>query len=78
VSTSVSGIPELIQHGQNGLLTEPDDAQALADTLQQLAGQPDLRARLAHAGRETVVREFNIHRSAEQMAALFEAHLTGT
>jgi glycosyltransferase involved in cell wall biosynthesis len=75
VSTSVSGIPELIQHGQNGLLTEPDDAQALADTLEQLAGEPELRAQLAQGGRETVVRDFNIHRSAEQMAALFEAHL---
>jgi glycosyltransferase involved in cell wall biosynthesis len=75
VSTSVSGIPELIEHGQNGLLNPPDDPHALADTLQQLAGDPDLRARLARAGRETVVQEFNIHRSAEQMATLFQAQL---
>jgi glycosyltransferase involved in cell wall biosynthesis len=75
VSTHVSGIPELIQHEQNGLLAPPDDAQALADILQQLAGDPGLRARLAQAGRETVIQEFSIHRSAAQMAALFEAHI---
>jgi glycosyltransferase involved in cell wall biosynthesis len=75
VSTRVSGIPELIQHKENGLLTEPDDARALADTLQALAGDPERRARLARAGRETVVQEFNIDRSAEQMAALFATAL---
>lgn len=75
VSTRVSGIPELIQHEQNGLLAEPDDAHALAGILQELANDPERRARLARAGRETVVQAFNIHRSAEQMAALFEAHL---
>ena len=36
-----------------------------------LAADPKLCRRLAKAGRETVVHEFNIHRSAEQMAALF-------
>jgi glycosyltransferase involved in cell wall biosynthesis len=78
VSTHVSGIPELIRHEHNGLLAPPDDAETLADTLALLAADPDLRARLAQAGRETVVREFNIHRSAEQMANLFEeqAHAT--
>jgi colanic acid/amylovoran biosynthesis glycosyltransferase len=74
VSTRVSGIPELIQHEQNGLLVEPDNAQALAGVLRTLAGDPERRAYLAHAGRETVIQAFNIHRSAEQMAALFEMH----
>jgi glycosyltransferase involved in cell wall biosynthesis len=72
VSTRVSGIPELIHHEQNGLLTQPDDPVALADVLQGLAADPELCGRLAQAGRETVVAEFNIHRSAEQMAALFQ------
>jgi glycosyltransferase involved in cell wall biosynthesis len=75
VSTHISGIPELIQHAQNGMLAQPDDAQALADILQQLAAEPERRARLARAGRATVVQAFNIHRSAEQMAALFESNL---
>jgi glycosyltransferase involved in cell wall biosynthesis len=74
LSTYISGIPELIRHSHNGLLTQPGDAHALADALQLLAADPELCRRLAKAGRETVVREFNIHRSAEQMAALF-AHV---
>jgi glycosyltransferase involved in cell wall biosynthesis len=75
VSTRVSGIPELIQHEQNGLLADPDDVQALADILQELASDPQRRTRLAQAGRATVIQDFNIHHSAEQMAALFETNL---
>jgi colanic acid/amylovoran biosynthesis glycosyltransferase len=72
VSTSISGIPELIEDGQNGLLTNPGDASALADALHLLKNDPELRLRLGKAGRVTVAKEFNIHRTAEQMATLFE------
>jgi glycosyltransferase involved in cell wall biosynthesis len=72
VSTTVSGIPELIKHGQNGLLTPPNDAVALADVVQQLKDNGELRQQLGRTGRETVINEFNIFKSAEQMAALFE------
>jgi len=70
VSTRISGIPELIEHGRNGLLTNPGDATALADALHLLKNNSELRLRLGKAGRETVIKEFNIHRTAEQMAML--------
>jgi glycosyltransferase involved in cell wall biosynthesis len=72
VSTRISGIPELIDHGRNGWLTPPNDSVALADALQHLRDNPELRNRLGKAARESVVHEFNIYKSAEAMAALFE------
>jgi len=72
VSTPISGIPELIDHGHSGLLTPPGNAVALADALQRLGNNPGLRQQLGKAGRETVINEFNIHKSADQMAVLFE------
>ena len=72
VSTRVSGIPELIDHERNGLLVLSGDAVALADALQRLEESPEWRQQLGKAGRETVVNEFNIYRSAEQMCRLFE------
>jgi colanic acid/amylovoran biosynthesis glycosyltransferase len=72
VSTNISGVPELIDHERNGLLTSPGDAVALADALQRLRDYPELRQQLGRAGRETVVNDFNIYRSAEQMCMLFE------
>jgi glycosyltransferase involved in cell wall biosynthesis len=72
LSTRLSGIPELIEDGRNGLLVSPEDARALADALQLLASDPAMRRQLGSAGRQTVIDHFNIHRSAEEMALLFE------
>jgi glycosyltransferase involved in cell wall biosynthesis len=36
VSTSVSGVPEIVEHGRTGWLVPPDDAEALADRLRAL------------------------------------------
>jgi glycosyltransferase involved in cell wall biosynthesis len=74
VSTTLAAIPELIHNGRNGLLVPPKDATALADALQRLKADSALRRQLGEAGRETVLREFNIYRSAEQLAELFAAH----
>ena len=58
ISTPVSGIPELVQHGRNGLLVPPNDPAALAVAIQQLIDDPAYGHRLAQAGRRTVQRHF--------------------
>ncbi|NJN97122.1 MAG: glycosyltransferase family 4 protein [Anaerolineales bacterium] len=73
VSTRLAGIPELVSHAHNGLLTSPGDIMALADMLQRLKNEPDLGQRLGKAGRITVLNEFNLYRSAEKLARLFVA-----
>jgi glycosyltransferase involved in cell wall biosynthesis len=75
VSTAISGIPELVTDGVNGLLVPPDDPERLADALLRLHGDPALRARLAAAGRETVRERFDGEQLARQMAALFREAL---
>jgi glycosyltransferase involved in cell wall biosynthesis len=72
VATAVSGIPELIRDGHDGLLVAPEDPQALADALARLHADPALAARLAAAGRETVARRFDGERLARRLADLFE------
>ena len=75
ISTRLSGIPELVRDGVNGLLVAPGDSGALADAISRLWGDPLLARRLAAEGRATVEREFNIERSAAQLADLFAKHL---
>jgi glycosyltransferase involved in cell wall biosynthesis len=58
VSTNVSGIPEVIEHGVNGLLVEPGDANALAGAIRLVLEEPELRKRLGAAGRRTIVDRF--------------------
>jgi len=58
ISTSVSGIPEVIRDGVNGLMIAPHDPQALADAIRRLLDSPALRKRLGAAGRQTVATQF--------------------
>lgn len=43
VGTNAGGVPEVIEHGQNGLLVEPRDPQALADAILHFAADSDAR-----------------------------------
>lgn len=52
IGTNHGGIPEIITHNTNGLLIPPNDPVALADAIETLWHDSDLRARLATAGQE--------------------------
>ncbi|MFN8123591.1 MAG: glycosyltransferase family 4 protein [Thermoleophilia bacterium] len=71
VSTDVSGIPELVQDGVNGLLVPQEDPAALAGALARLSADPVLARRLADAGRRTVTDRFDGDVLAARMAGLF-------
>jgi glycosyltransferase involved in cell wall biosynthesis len=71
VSTNVSGIPELIDDGVNGLLVPQEDADALADALWRIAKDPALSDRLARAGAATIAQHFDGEVLARHMARLF-------
>jgi glycosyltransferase involved in cell wall biosynthesis len=75
VSTTLSGIPELIEDGKSGLLVPPKDAVALADALAQLLDDSELRTQLGQAGRAKVVAEYEINKNTAQLAALFQHYL---
>ena len=78
VATRLSGIPELIENGECGLLVECRDAGALADALQQLHEDPAQRHRLGQAGRAKVLQEFDVHTNAALLVDRFRAsHLAG-
>lgn len=66
VSTNAGGIPELITHGENGLLCPPGDVQALSEAMQTMSADADLRARLSKANRCRILRAFTWDRIAER------------
>lgn len=57
IATRIDGVSELIEHGENGLLYEPGDVDALVYHLETLQRDPELRARLGANGRARVLRE---------------------
>ena len=75
VTTSVSGIPELVIDGVTGLVVEPGDPAALAAALQALIEDPEAARSRADAGLAKVAAEFDIAESAAAMASLLEGAL---
>ncbi len=58
VGSRAGGMREVVEDGVTGLLAEPGDAASLAEQLRSLVVEPDLRARLGAAARETFERKF--------------------
>jgi len=73
LSTAISGVPELIDDGVNGILVRPDDAEALARELARLITQPDLRRRLGLAGEKRVREAFDHATSIAELVGLFSS-----
>ena len=71
VSTSVSGIPELIESERDGLLVPPSTPPLLADALERLLSEPELGERLARTARAKIEARFAREQSAAQLLALF-------
>jgi colanic acid/amylovoran biosynthesis glycosyltransferase len=71
VSTPISGIPELIHDGVNGLLVPSEDAGALAEALLRLTRDNRLAADLSRNAQETIESRFNGDKFATLMASLF-------
>jgi len=49
IASAINGIPELIAHGQTGVLFPPADPARLAECIQSLMDDPELAARLGRA-----------------------------
>lgn len=50
VSSNFGGIPDIVKHGENGLLVEPKDVEGLADALIYLLKNEDLRKKMGDDG----------------------------
>lgn len=70
VTTSVTGLPEVIRNGETGLLLEPGDVPALADALVSIAdGDVDTPA-LAEAARHLIEQNFDSNFQAQRLNTL--------
>jgi glycosyltransferase involved in cell wall biosynthesis len=71
VSTSVSGIVELVDHRENGLLAPEKDLDALTAAIETLLDDPGLRERLGADGRQKVMAKFRLDRNTTKLRFLF-------
>ncbi len=73
VTTDVPGCRDAIEPGVTGLLVPARDAQALANAVQRLAANPELRERMGAAGRDLAERDFGLQTIVQAHLDVYEA-----
>jgi glycosyltransferase involved in cell wall biosynthesis len=73
VGTPAGGIPEVVRHEETGLLARAGDPADMADQLQRLLTDPDLRIRLSRAGREYALRTSSPDVTVERFLEIYGA-----
>ena len=70
VSTAIAGIPEVVCHGESGLLCPPGDINAFAAALSQLVDNPDMRALMGIRAGEIVAAHFDARKNTRRLVQL--------
>lgn len=68
VATMVSAIPEIVLHGETGILVPPNDPELMAEGITKLLTQPTLARQMGCKGKQRLEQEF----SAQKMIAATE------
>jgi glycosyltransferase involved in cell wall biosynthesis len=71
IATRAGGVPEFVHDGENGLLVKAGDPQALAEVLDRLFTDRDLRDSLS-AGALRAAKEFSVEHHVAEMAAIYD------
>jgi len=67
-----TGTSYVNRHGVTGLVVPPNDPTALADALNTLLTDPDLRHRMGQAGRQRALSEFSLSAMIDRTLAVYE------
>jgi glycosyltransferase involved in cell wall biosynthesis len=76
VATRVGGVPDVVRDGEDGFLVEAGETGDLADRLEQLARDPELRERMGRQGRERVLPRYAVDRLVEDVDELYRSLLS--
>ncbi len=70
IVSRVGGVADVISHGRNGFLIDPEESDALRELIVQLMRDPQLRTRVARNGRADM-EEHSLARQADRIAAIY-------
>jgi glycosyltransferase involved in cell wall biosynthesis len=75
VASRVGGAPDLVEDGITGFLVLPNQVDSLADKLERLLVDPELRQRMGQAGKEKMGRELSVETMVTRMTKVYEEAL---
>jgi len=67
VATNWRGLPDIVLDGETGFLVPPKDAQSIAERLERLISDPDLRRKVGAAGRRRYEENFTVEKFRNSM-----------
>jgi glycosyltransferase involved in cell wall biosynthesis len=71
IATDIPHISELIENKKNGLLVADKDPFALADAIEEILSNEDLRSRLGEEARTKIINDFDAKKHVQKIANLF-------
>jgi glycosyltransferase involved in cell wall biosynthesis len=72
ITTDVFGPREIVKHNYDGIAVSPDDVRALADAVETLLSDEDLRKRIAQNGLKSVAERYDIKEHAKQLVTIYQ------
>jgi glycosyltransferase involved in cell wall biosynthesis len=70
VATSVGGVPQVLADGVNGMVVPPGRPDALADALERVCSDPDLRCRLGNQALADSAK-FDVARASGEIESIY-------
>lgn len=71
IGNPAGGIPEIVRHGENGLLVDCTNPASLGDALCDLCNDQQARSQMGEAGRQLVEKEFSIDAMVDGNLAVY-------
>ena len=75
ISSRISGIPELIDDGENGLLSEPGNAEDLFRAIKKIKCDPNLQIKFHTNAINKIHREFDLTKNVERLSNLLKGQI---
>ncbi len=73
IATNAGGLPEIIIDGKTGLLVEPRNVEAVANAIDKILDNDELRISLGHSAREDALRRFSMDSCVDELLGLLAA-----
>jgi glycosyltransferase involved in cell wall biosynthesis len=75
IVSDVGGLPEIVAHGETGLVVPAGDERTLAESIVSLTGDPERVRAMGAAARRRAVEEFSADRAAAGVEAVYRQEL---
>lgn len=72
IASNVGGVPEIIEDGINGILTEPGNPRSIAEAISKLSKDPELVRKMGENGREKVRKLFSSENHYQRLIEVYE------